>query len=178
MLLSGFLILLTDVFSRCFLSIRSGPGQSDSINWLIQLTVIQLSGGHCIMMFGGKDNDLNYDLNQFHFKGTSTYLTAIGFTTNSPIRGFSLSFHCSQSSSFSSPSHFLLSSQLWHQVRESTNHCEHLLETNVDVMYHLVVMGKLNLLFSLIRSHSNNMWHFFGLYQTPPFLPCVIWWHW
>jgi hypothetical protein len=31
--------------------IRSGLGQSDSINRLIQLTVIQLSGGHCIKYF-------------------------------------------------------------------------------------------------------------------------------
>ena len=29
--------------------IRSGKGQSDSINRLIQLTVIQLSGGYCIL---------------------------------------------------------------------------------------------------------------------------------
>jgi hypothetical protein len=29
------------------LDVRSGLGQSDSINRLIQLTVIELSGGHC-----------------------------------------------------------------------------------------------------------------------------------
>ena len=34
-----------------FLPIRPGPGQTDSINRLIQLTVIQLSGGHCIKEF-------------------------------------------------------------------------------------------------------------------------------
>ena len=32
-----------------FLPIRPGPGQTDPINRLIQLTVIQLSGGHCIL---------------------------------------------------------------------------------------------------------------------------------
>ena len=42
---------LFDSINRCFfymfLPIRSGQEQSDSINRLIQLTAIQLSGGHC-----------------------------------------------------------------------------------------------------------------------------------
>jgi hypothetical protein len=30
-----------------FIPVGSGPSQSDNINRMIQLTVIQLSGGHC-----------------------------------------------------------------------------------------------------------------------------------
>jgi hypothetical protein len=36
------------MFFQVVLPIRPGPGQIDSINRLIQLTVIQLSGGHCM----------------------------------------------------------------------------------------------------------------------------------
>ncbi len=43
MQLSGFFILLTDDFFKC---LYLGLCQSDSINGLIQLTVIQLSGEH------------------------------------------------------------------------------------------------------------------------------------
>jgi len=59
MLLSGFLILLTDEFSRCFFKVWAGPDRSDSINRLIQLSVIQLSGGHCMCkIFHSKDKIL------------------------------------------------------------------------------------------------------------------------
>jgi len=34
-----------------FIAVRPGLCQSDSINRLIQLTVIQLSGGHCSRSF-------------------------------------------------------------------------------------------------------------------------------
>jgi hypothetical protein len=47
MQLSGFFILLTYDFLQMFIPIWWGLGQTDSINQLIQLTVIQLSGGHC-----------------------------------------------------------------------------------------------------------------------------------
>jgi hypothetical protein len=33
-----------------FIPVGSGPSQSDNINRMIQLTVIQLSGGHCIVI--------------------------------------------------------------------------------------------------------------------------------
>jgi hypothetical protein len=50
------------MFFQVVLPIRLGPGQIDSINRLIQLTVIQLSGGHCI---GSSNNSqkLNSGLN-------------------------------------------------------------------------------------------------------------------
>jgi len=41
------LIPLTNEFSRCLYQFFMGPSKSDSNNRLIQLSVIQLSGGHC-----------------------------------------------------------------------------------------------------------------------------------
>ncbi len=49
MQITGFFILhINRWISWMFVPIWSGPGKTDSINRLIQLSVIQLSGGYCI----------------------------------------------------------------------------------------------------------------------------------